>query len=105
VTYDIVAGTSDSLLFQLLEKGAPIDVSGLTVTLLLEDRTGTAVVSPGTILVTDSVNGKVQFTPTSALVFVAANGPYYARWVLTTSGGAASYVPTSNRDLWNVVGQ
>lgn len=93
------------LQFQLIENGTAIPLTNITVTLLLEDRTGTPVASPGTVTIVDTVNGKVQFAPTSTTVFVATLGPYYARWKLTDSGGLISYVPSSIRDVWNIVGQ
>ena len=102
--YDIVVGTTNPLQFQLIESGEPIDLGSITVTLLLSNRNGTTVSSPGTVSIVDSTNGKIQFTPTNSTVFIAADGPYYARWVLTTSLGVVSYVPTSVRDTWNLVG-
>ena len=102
--YNIVEGTTGTLQFQLLENGVAISLSGLTVSLLLEDRTGTAVSSPGTVTVIDSASGKVQLAPTGTSVFVAANGPYYARWKLVNGAGSISYVPSANRDIWNIVG-
>lgn len=103
--YDVVEGTSNVLQFQLIENGAAIPLTNITVTLLLEDRTGAAIVSPGTVTIVDAINGKVQFAPTSTLVFVASLGPYYARWKLTDGSGLISYVPSSIRDVWNIVGQ
>lgn len=103
--YDIVAGTSNVLQFQLIENGTAIPLTNITVTLLLEDRTGTTVSSPGTVTVTDATNGKVQFAPADTTVFVATLGPYYARWKLTDGSGLISYVPSSIRDVWNIVGQ
>lgn len=102
--YDIVEGTSDTLQFQLLESGSAVDLTNSVVTLLLEDRVGTTVASPGTISVVDSVTGRVQLTPTGTSVFVAANGPYYARWKITSLTGTISYVPSSIRDVWNIIG-
>lgn len=102
--YDIVEGTTNVLQFQLIENGTAIPLTNITVTLLLEDRTGTVVSSPGTVTITDATNGKVQFAPTNAAVFVATLGPYYARWKLTDGSNLIGYVPTSNRDLWNIIG-
>lgn len=104
MNYDIVAGTTDVIQFQLIENGEAINLTSITVALLLEDWTGTAVSSPGTISVIDALNGKIQLAPTNSSVFVASAGPYYARWSLTASGGLVSYVPSSNRDIWNIVG-
>jgi hypothetical protein len=106
MVYDIVEGTSDSLQFQLLENGSPIDLSLITVSLLLSDRLGNAVTTPGTVSIVDAANGKVQFTPTSLSTFAAVNGPCHARWKLTNNlSGAVGYVPTTTRDIWNIQGQ
>lgn len=102
--YDIVESSTNNVVFQLLEAGAPIDLTGINVTLLLEDRTGATVPSPGVITVIDPVNGKVRLTPANTSVFIANKGPYAARWELRDSFNAISFVPTSNRDIWNVVG-
>lgn len=102
--YQIVAGTTSALRFQLLEAGAPIDLLNVTVTLLLSDKTGTAVASPGTVTVIDESEGKVQLMPTDATVFVSANSPYMARWKLVDLSGKISYVPTGIRDVWEIVG-
>ena len=104
MTYDIVEGTTNPLQFQLLEVGVPITLIGITVTIVAEDRTG-ATVSIGTITVIDAVNGIVQLTPTNGTVFVPSTGPYLVRWQLTDGSGNVSYVPTSNRDIWNIVGK
>lgn len=102
--YSIIQGTTASLLFQLLEAGSPIDLTGSTVTLLLADKTGTTVSSPGTVTVTDASNGEVSFAPTSISTFSAGDGPYTARWKVVDSGGKIYYVPSGPRDVWSVVG-
>lgn len=103
--YNIVAGTTAALRFQLLEAGTPIDLTGSTVTLLLSDKNGVTIASPGTVTVTDDNNGKVQLAPTDDTVFVASNGPYLARWKVLDSGGKYSFVPSGPRDIWNILGQ
>lgn len=102
--YNIVEGTTDSVNFQLLDNGAPIDLTGFTVTLLLENRNGNPVPSPGTVSVTLASQGKVKLAPTNVNVFEADNGPYYARWKLVDSLGKIGYVPNLNRDVWQIVG-
>lgn len=102
--YTIVAGTTANLGFQLLEAGSPINLLGVTVTLLLSDKNGTTVASPGTVTITDSDEGKVQLAPTDASVFVPANGPYTARWRLVDPSAKISYVPTGARDIWEIIG-
>jgi hypothetical protein len=104
LNYTIVAGTTSDLRFQLLEAGAPINLLACTVTLLLSDRFGTTILSPGTVSITDSDEGKVQLAPTDATVFVASRSPYTARWKIVDAGAKISYVPTGHRDIWEIVG-
>lgn len=104
-TYDIVEGSNNTLQFQLLNNGTPINLDAITVTLLLEDKDGTTIASPGTVSVVDSTNGIVKLVPTSTAVFVASTGPYYARWQLQDNSGQISFVPSTVRDRWNIVGK
>jgi hypothetical protein len=101
--YTIIAGTTAAIQFQLLEAGSPIDLTSCTVALLLSDKTGTTVSSPGTVTVTDATNGKVQLAPTDANVFNASNGPYLARWRITDASSKISYVPSGSRDVWELI--
>lgn len=103
--YDIVEGSSNNIQFQLLESGTAINLTGFTVTLLLDNRAGIAVAAPGTVTIIDAVNGKVQLAPTNTAVFVATAGPYYARWKIVDGSGKVSFVPSSTRDTWNIIGQ
>lgn len=101
----MVEGSTDSYKFQLLDAGVPIDLSNITLTLLLEDRTGVALASNWVLSITDFINGRVTFTPTSTTLLVATAGPYFARWKLVSiTTGNISYVPSSIRDVWNIVG-
>lgn len=102
--YTIVAGRTTAVRFQLLEAGSPINLLGCTVELLLSDRTGTTVSSPGTITVTDEADGKVELTPATTAVFDATKSPYTARWKITDASTKISYVPTGPRDIWEIVG-
>lgn len=101
--YNIVSGTTAPVRFQLLEAGNPINLAGCTVALLLSDRSGFTITSPGTVTITDTTNGKVQLAPSSVNVFNAQNSPYSARWQITDSNGLISYCPNGSRDTWNII--
>jgi len=102
-TIVIAEGTTQVLKFQLLQSGAAINLNGLTVTLTLTDHMGNAINTTNAAAIVDAVNGVVSYTPPTSVIFVAANGPYYARWVLTDSQGGVSYAPSDARDVWNIV--
>jgi hypothetical protein len=101
--YTIIAGTTAAIPFQLIDEGSAVDLTSLTVTLLLADRTGTTVSNPGTIAETSSSEGRITLTPTNSSVFVAANGPYLARWVLTDGSSKVYYLPDVGRDIWEII--
>ena len=102
--YTIVAGTTSDIRFQLLEAGAPINLLACTVVLLLSDRFGTTISSPGSVTITDTTEGKVQLAPTNGSVFDSTRSPYLARWEITDGSGKKSYVPSGPRDIWEIVG-
>lgn len=97
----LVAGSTSPKRFQLLQAGAPIDLSGLTVTLQLEDETG-ASVSSFTLSIVNAVSGLVDVYPTTTSTLDASKSPYYARWKLVDSSGGIAYVPDDFRDIWTI---
>lgn len=99
--YTITEKQTAALGFQLLEGGSPLNLTGVTVVVLITDNTG-AVISTGTVTVTDAANGKVSWTPGSTADLVAANSPYYVRWKLTDGSGKIKYVPSALRDVWEI---
>ena len=104
MTTNIVEGTTAYILFQLLSAGVPVDLTDVAVALLLEDKDGTSVTA-GTVAILDEDTGRVQLLPTNSSVFDASNGPYFARWQLTDGTGKISYIPTTNRDMWTIIGR
>jgi hypothetical protein len=101
----VSAGTTVPLRFQLLDDGVPIDLSGMTVTLLLQDRLGATVSTTAMVTVTSAAAGEVDFTPSTTAFFTVANGPYYARFKLVNSTGGVSYVPNGLRERWTIVAE
>lgn len=101
----ITEGRTTPLPLQLLDDGVPIDLSGLTVTLLLHDRLGVNIVTTAMVSVIGAAAGRVDFTPSSAAFFTVANGPYHARFKLVDAGGGISFVPNGLRDRWTVAAQ
>jgi hypothetical protein len=101
----ISAGTTVPLRFQLLDDGLPVDLSGMTVTLELSDRLGTALTTSGMVTVTSAGAGEVDFTPSTGAFFTVANGPCFARWKLVNSLGGVSFVPNGLRERWTIVAE
>lgn len=100
----IVAGSTGTLYFQLLDSGVPIDLNDFTITLSLSGVDGVAITTTGdiTVTATSAAAGIVYYTPDSTDL-TAALSPFKARWVLTEDTGAVNYVPNAYRDQWDVV--
>jgi hypothetical protein len=98
----ITEGTTTALRFQLLDDGVPIDLSGMTVTLLLQDRLGATVSTTAMVSVATATSGLVDFTPSTIGLFTVANGPYHARFKLVNAAGGIDFVPKGLRDRWTV---
>ena len=98
----IVEGVTTALEFQLLEAGSAINLTGITVALLLTDKDGVDVTTSGDVSTSDATNGKVTYTP-GASDLDSTKSPYKARWRLTDGSSAISYVPSGLRDVWTVV--
>lgn len=101
----VTEGITTPLRFQLLDDGVPIDLSGMTVTLLLQDRLGAVVSTTAMVTVVTASTGRVDFTPSSAAFFTVANSPYLARFKLVSATGGISFVPNGLRDRWTVAAQ
>jgi len=78
-----------------------VDGSGLTVTLVLRDRSGGQVQTTGDVAWLDQPNGVVRFSPAAA-DFTAARSPYQARFILTDSSSDTASYPNGKADEWVV---
>lgn len=100
----IVEGWTEPLTYQLFNEepgqdAVIADLSGKTVTLTISGCEGTLVTTVGKVLVTDAVNGKVQFTPVTN-DFKAAKSPYRARFTVVYLTTVVFY---PNKDTFKIV--
>lgn len=86
-----VIGTLDGNLtpveFTLTRNGAVWNLTGYTspAIVVVDSLTKTAIVSPGTVTVTNAVSGIVRWIPNAAVI--AVTGTYEARIYVTPAGG------------------
>ena len=97
----ITAGTTANLDFRLTADGSAVNLTGATVTLVLRDKTGTAVTTTGDISVISATGGTVRYAP-DATDLVASVSPHRARFKVTDSGGQIAYYPSGKADIWTV---
>lgn len=100
-TTDIVEGWTGDLDFQLKADGVIVNLTGLTVELVLTDRDGVAVTTTGNITVFDAANGKVRYIPDAADLD-DAKSPYRARWKVTDGTGKIVFFPNGVGDVYVV---
>lgn len=102
---DWVEGETAPRDFILKEDGEPKDLTGLTVTLELWKRDGTAVTTTGDLAVitpqTGADVGRVRLTP-DADDLVAADSPLRARFKASDLLGGFGYFPRGEPMIWRV---
>jgi len=96
LTHIMVVGTSEPQDFLLLNNGAA--VVGTSLTVGLEWR-GTAPAGTFSVSWLDAPAGKVRVTGTGSMVI----GIYPFRFTLTDGGGAKGYCPNRGAHQWRVV--
>ena len=97
----ITAGTTASLDFRLTADGSAVNLTGATVTLVLKDKSGTAVTTTGNVTVISATGGTVRFAPDAADL-VATVSPHRARFKVTDSSSKIAYYPSGKADIWTV---
>ena len=81
----------------LKSNGAAINLTGYAVTINITDKvTGAAKVSNASVTITDSVNGRVSYTPSASDVDTA--GSYNVEWKAVSPGGTTYHLPTKDYD-------
>lgn len=99
---ELVEGWTGALPFTLNADGVPVDLTGLTVQIVLKDGADTLVkdTTAGISTSSGSTGGVVVFTPSSSGTdFVAARTPYKIRFRVTDAAGKVVFFPNADEDL------
>ena len=96
---DIVEGWTGELgPFTLKADGTAVDLTGMTVELILKDRSGTVVTTSGDTRVHGTpTTGQVYYQPDAADMTSAAS-PYSVHWKVTDGSGYVVFFPNSAAD-------
>lgn len=95
-------GWTERIKYQLSHDGGTImDLTGMTVTLVGEDRASTAITWAGTVGIDTAATGIAYLDP-AATDLDAARSPYRVRWAVTDSGGKTAYFPRDAPLIWNI---
>lgn len=101
----IVEGWTGALPFTLKADGTPIDLTGMTVHILLKGADGTTVKDTSSgISVTGTTAGQLEYAPctSSGDLFVANQTPYRIRFRVTDALSKKVYFPNDEEDLIEV---
>jgi hypothetical protein len=101
----IVEGWTGALPVTLLADGDPIDLTGMTVKIVIKNNLGSIIkdTTEG-ITVTGTTVGQVQYSPASSSgdLFLAAHTPYRVRFRVTDALSKSVYFPNDEEDLIEV---
>lgn len=97
-------GRTTPIPYQLTRAGAPLDITGFSVTLVGKDGTGTDLSLTGTVTVNDAVTGQVQFEPGANDIDLAKE-PYRVHFEVTDGAGKKEYFPNGPGEIWRIYPQ
>lgn len=101
----IVEGWTGALPFTLKADGTPVDLTGMTVQIVLKASDGTTVKDTSSgITVTASTAGQLEYAPASSSgdLFVASKTPYRIRFRVTDALTKKVYFPNDEEELIEV---
>jgi uncharacterized phiE125 gp8 family phage protein len=85
----------------LKTNGTAVDLTGMTVALLLQTADGTPVATLGNVTVPSPSAGLVRYSPAAADL-LAADTPHVARWKVIDAGGHIVFFPSDAGEVWEV---
>jgi hypothetical protein len=101
----LVEGWNGALPFTLKADGTPVDLTGLTVRIVLKNAAGTILKNTSSgVTVTGSTSGQVDYVPSTSSgdLFIAAQTPYRLRFSVTDATPRTVYFPNDEEDLIEV---
>ena len=106
VLTEIVEGWSGALPFTLNADGTPVDLTGMTVHIVLRSSTGYTPIKDTTagIVVSTSETGRVSYAPatSSGNLFLASKTPYSVRFRVTDALTRIVYFPNGDDAILKV---
>ena len=101
MTEFFVDGWTLPIEYQLLSCGEPVNLTGGTVTLQAYGVGDVALTMAGTVVVTSSTGGKVEFRPAAADLS-QARGDVLGRFKIVDASSKVSFCPSCEAEQWVV---
>jgi hypothetical protein len=99
--FELVEGWTGPLDFVLKADGVVVDLTGMTVDLLLTGKDGSAIDTTADVTVPTPASGLVRYSPDAADVLLSKT-PLKARWKVTDGAGKVVFFPNGMPDIWQV---
>ena len=96
-----VEGWTTPIEYQLLSCGLAINLAGATVTLQAYGAGDVLLPLAGTVVVTSSTGGIVEFRPAAADL-TQARGEFHVRFKILDAAGKTSFCPSCSAETWIV---
>ena len=97
----LVEGWTGAIDDVLTSNGVAIDLTGLTVELVLQKADGALVTTAGNVTIVIPASGLVRYSP-DAGDLLATETPHVARWKVTDGAGKVSFFPSDPGEVWTV---
>lgn len=94
------AGWTEPINDQLFADGVAVNLTGMTVAIVIQDAAGNTLSVAGTVSIPDPTNGKVRFAPNSGAI-TAVGSPWRVLWRVTSAGKDA-YFPSEGYIRWSI---
>lgn len=98
-TVDLTEGWTAGIPFTLKANDVVVNLTGMTVTLILRGNDAVLIDTAGDVAVTDAVNGVVTYTPDLTDVTLAL-APFRAHFKVVDGTGGIAYFPNGAADTW-----
>jgi hypothetical protein len=98
---ELVEGWTGNVDYALKADGELVDLTAMSLQLVLKDSALTVVSVTGTVSIFSASSGGVTFVPASGDL-LASSSPYSARFKVTDSGGKTVFFPSSHPEKWLV---
>jgi hypothetical protein len=94
---DLTEGWTGPLPFTLKADGTAVNLTGMTVTMVLKDNAGNDVTTTGDVVITTAASGLVTYTP-DATDLLASGSPYTVRFQVVDGSSQTVFFPNGQPD-------
>ena len=99
---DFVEGWTGAIEYQLLADDVAVNLTGFTVAIQMFGAEIGPLTLGGTVVVTSSTGGKVEYRPATSCEMKSVYSPLEVRFKVTDGAAKITYFPNAEPELWTV---